>query len=308
MKQQLLGILVASLFTIPVVAKAASAPAPVTPISPTSSSTSTANGGAGGVGGAANGGAATGGAATGGSALNTVSGTTANGNSSTVSISVSLPSRGNGDQYSNGLSGSGSGAESSSNGGSGTGSKSTATSAAADPVATIAHVDYGGTYTVKSAPPVTAPSLTTTLSDTCMGSVSFGLSLTGFGATAASTMVDQACVRRLDSREFRAMGLNDVALALLCQSDANRKAVEATGHDCPGSVRPAIAVASNATVQKQAPNNELVAADTTTDTVQAAVTVSSVTSASNADSNEFRDPLIRRRLGLEPLQASSAAK
>jgi hypothetical protein len=153
-----------------------------------------------------------------------------------------------------------------------------------------------------------------------MGSVSFGLSLTGFGATAASTMVDQACVRRLDSREFRAMGLNDVALALLCQSDANRKAVEATGHDCPGMVRPAVAAANTATVQKQVASNEVVAPTAvvapvpvvtpaaTTDTVNAAVTVSSVTSAGNADSNEYRDPLIRRRLGLEPLEADTAGK
>lgn len=108
-------------------------------------------------------------------------------------------------------------------------------------------VDYRGTYTVKSAPSIQAPSLTTTLSDTCMGSTSFGLSFIGFGATGATTMVDQACVKRLDAREFRAMGLNDVALALMCQSDANRRAVEATGHVCPGSPAPVAQAPAEAT-------------------------------------------------------------
>ena len=54
-------------------------------------------------------------------------------------------------------------------------------------------------------------------------------------ARRAARRWSKACVRRLDAREFRAMGLTDVALALLCQSDANRRAVEATGHLCPGT-------------------------------------------------------------------------
>jgi len=123
-----------------------------------------------------------------------------------------------------------------------------------------------------------------------MGSVSFGLSFTGFGATGASTMVDQACVRRLDSREFRAMGLNDVALALLCQSEANRKAVEAAGHECPGMAKP---VATSTAVQQSAGN------------ASSGVSVSSV---SNPDSTEIRDPYVRRRLGLDALPEDTASK
>jgi hypothetical protein len=86
-----------------------------------------------------------------------------------------------------------------------------------------------------------------------MGSASFGLSFVGFGATGGTTMVDEACVRRLDSREFRAMGLNDVALALLCQSAANRAAVEATGRACPSASAKSsdtASVASTITVSK----------------------------------------------------------
>ena len=137
-----------------------------------------------------------------------------------------------------------------------------------------------------------------------MGSVSFGLSLTGFGATGASTMVDQACVRRLDSREFRAMGLNDVALALLCQSDANRKAVEATGHNCPGMERPTVAVANTRVVQQPIAR---VDSPRVVDTIPppSPVVVSSV---STPDSSDFRDPYVRRRLGLAALTEETAAK
>ena len=55
------------------------------------------------------------------------------------------------------------------------------------------------------------------------------------------------------------MGLTDVALALLCQSDANRRAVEATGHLCPGTTAPLarsnVAPAADATVA-DAPKDE----------------------------------------------------
>ncbi|WP_076591463.1 histidine kinase [Herminiimonas arsenitoxidans] len=210
-----------------------------------SSSSSSATGGAGGAGGSATGGSATGGSATGGS-----------GGASNVNVSVN--------------SGSGSGAS----------------PAAVGPVGapgssannTMATVDYGGSYTVKNVPSTIAPALTTTLSDTCMGSVSAGISAVGWGLSGGTTMVDEACVRRLDSREFRAMGLNDVALALLCQSPANRKAVEATGRTCPGT-QPA---------QAKAPEQ--------------GVTTYSVNSPQSSD--EYTDPIVRRRMGLPDLSAT----
>jgi hypothetical protein len=140
------------------------------------------------------------------------------------------------------------------------------------PFNTNSRVEYSGTQTVKTNPAIQAPGLTTTLSDTCMGSVSLGVSLPGFGATGGTTLVDQACVRRLDAREFRAMGLTDVALALLCQSDANRRAVEATGHLCPGTTAPLAKVDGS---------------DNNTGTV--------------ADDVKYRDPIVRSRMGLPPL-------
>ena len=57
-----------------------------------------------------------------------------------------------------------------------------------------------------SVPGVIAPSLTTTLSETCMGSTSVGGAGAGFGITFGTTWKDEACVRRLDSRELRSFG------------------------------------------------------------------------------------------------------
>lgn len=150
-----------------------------------------------------------------------------------------------------------------------------ATTPGSSPYDTRATVDYNqSSYSVRTTPAIAAPSLTTTLSDTCMGSASFGISVTGFGATGGTTMVDQACVRRLDAREFRAMGLTDVALALLCQSDANRRAVEATGHLCPGTTTPLAKSGEGAVF---------------------------------SDDEKYRDPLIRARLGLPMTAANEPA-
>jgi len=57
-----------------------------------------------------------------------------------------------------------------------------------------------------AVPAVVAPSLTTTLSETCMGSTSLGAAGAGFGISFGSTWKDEACVRRLDSRELRSFG------------------------------------------------------------------------------------------------------
>ncbi len=248
MKSKIAGMLVASLITLPVFAGeyGGSGSAPST------SSSSSATGGAGGAGGAASGGSATGGSASGGT--------------STVSVSVSVPTP---------------------SGGSGTNGNGNISAAELGQVGeagssaynTKATVDYGGSYKVKSVPSVLAPSLTATLSDTCMGSASFGLSVVGVGASGGITMVDEACVRRLDSREFRAMGLNDVALALLCQSEANRRAIEDTGRECPATVKQ--------TRSRSNPN-------------------SSNGTATASSSYEYTDPIIRQRLGLEPLDVAES--
>lgn len=288
MKRVLIGILVASTFAAPALASGSSAPAPAS--TSTSTSGSNATGGAGGSGGTASGGSGTGGTASnivsgtyGASATNggSATGGAANGGNSTVSVSVSLPST-----STSGTSGAGTSGTSGTGTSSGVGAASNAaTGPGSSPNDTRTTVDYGGTYSVKTVPNIVAPSLTTTLSDTCMGSASFGLSFTGFGATGGTTMVDQACVRRLDSREFRAMGLNDVALALLCQSEANRKAVESTGRSCPGMERAAAPAAAPATPSAS----------------------TEVVGQNNINiGDQYKDPLIRSRLGLDKLPDLSA--
>jgi hypothetical protein len=185
----------------------------------------------------------------------------ATGGSSNVNISLSMPALAN---SSTGASGSGSGTDAT--------GKAASSGPGTSAFDTRTTVDYNqSSYSVRTTPAIAAPALTTTLSDTCMGSASFGLSITGFGATGGTTLVDQACVRRLDAREFRAMGLTDVALALLCQSDANRRAVEATGHLCPGTTKPLAKTGEDAVL---------------------------------SDDEKYRDPLIRARLGL-PVTAAN---
>jgi hypothetical protein len=241
MKSNLIGLLVASMFALPAWAGSphghgGSGSGSGGSAVPTSNSSSSATGGAGGAGGAATGGSATGGSASGGA--------------SNVNVSVNAGS-GGASPTAAPLGDVGAPGSSANN--------------------TKATVDYGGSYTVKNVPGVLAPSLTTTLSDTCMGSVSLGVSAVGFGLTGGITMVDEACVRRLDSREFRAMGMNDVALALLCQSEANRKAIEATGRSCPS-------------VPKQDAANPV-----------------QTYSVMQSSADQYTDPIVRKRMGLEPL-------
>jgi hypothetical protein len=197
----------------------------------------------------------------------------ATGGSSNVSISLTMPSLTTSSSSSAGTSGA---SNASGTPASTTGAMDSTNRAASTPGSsaydTRATVDYNqSSYSVRTTPAIAAPSLTTTLSDTCMGSASFGLSITGFGATGGTTLVDQACVRRLDAREFRAMGLTDVALALLCQSEANRRAVEATGHLCPGTTKPLAKTGEDAVL---------------------------------SDDEKYRDPIVRARLGL-PVTAAN---
>lgn len=81
------------------------------------------------------------------------------------------------------------------------------------------------TATVRSVPTAIAPALTTTLTETCMGSSSVGASGVGFGVSFGTTWRDVACVRRLDSREVGKYS-QQVAFEMMCDSEAVRKAAE----------------------------------------------------------------------------------
>lgn len=264
MKSKILGVLAASMLALPAWSgNTHHGSGSSSGSTPAVSSSSSATGGTGGAGGSATGGSGTGGSATGGA--------------SNVNVSVNTGSD------------------------SGSGSASPAAlGAVGDPGSsannTKATVDYGGSYTVKNVPSTIAPSLTTTLSDTCMGSVSGGISAVGWGFSGGTTMVDEACVRRLDSREFRAMGMNDVALALLCQSDANRKAVEATGRSCPSA--PKVSEAPPPTISLAQPKPVMQAAPVASFAPPSEVTTSSVMQAEpEVSTPAFSQPVAEEAVG-----------
>lgn len=100
-------------------------------------------------------------------------------------------------------------------------------------------VGYHGSYTVRSAPTVYAPSLTASMTETCWGSVSGAVSVVGVGATAAATIKDLDCNRRLNASVAWKMDRKDIAFNLMCQDDDFRAAAEGTATPCrpkPGAV------------------------------------------------------------------------
>jgi hypothetical protein len=86
---------------------------------------------------------------------------------------------------------------------------------------------------VETNPQVYAPALTTTLTETCMGSTSGGVSVLGFGGTLGTTWNDAQCVRRLNAREMaQTLGDRDAARALLCQDKDVARAYASVGQSC----------------------------------------------------------------------------
>jgi hypothetical protein len=100
---------------------------------------------------------------------------------------------------------------------------------ASQPANTRNNIDYSGSYELKNVPAVAAPALTTTLTETCMGSSSVGGAGVGFGFSIGTTWRDTACVRRLDSRQVAALGYRDAARELMCDSPAVAAAFERAG-------------------------------------------------------------------------------
>ena len=84
----------------------------------------------------------------------------------------------------------------------------------------------------KMVPNVMAPSLTTTLTETCMGSTSFGGSGSGFGFSFGTTWRDSACVRRLDARQLAAFQDMGTAREIMCASSIVREAAKRAGRPC----------------------------------------------------------------------------
>jgi len=97
------------------------------------------------------------------------------------------------------------------------------------------HTTVSGTQTLKNVPNVYAPALTTTLTETCMGSTSGGVSIAGFGISGGGTWVDVECVNRLNARDVKSLPVPGAALAakeVLCANAVVRAAFRKTGNPC----------------------------------------------------------------------------
>ena len=98
--------------------------------------------------------------------------------------------------------------------------------------------------TIRSAPAIAAPALSTTLTETCMGSYSGGVSFIGGAVTAGGTVVDKACVRRLNARELaQTLQDRDAAKEVMCGDADVRKAYEVVGRPCGVKYVPPVAPA-----------------------------------------------------------------
>ena len=88
------------------------------------------------------------------------------------------------------------------------------------------------TQTLRTAPEVILPALTTNLTETCMGSTSLGLSVVGWGASGGTTWNDSECVRRLNARELISMGFRAEACYVLSVDRDVQAAFQKTGASC----------------------------------------------------------------------------
>ena len=93
-------------------------------------------------------------------------------------------------------------------------------------------IRYDGSYTVKNAPSMGAPNITSS-NDTCMGSASGAVSGPGFGVAVGSTFTDENCIMLKNSRELWNMGMRAAALAHMCSDPKVAKSLEVTGYKCP---------------------------------------------------------------------------
>jgi hypothetical protein len=100
----------------------------------------------------------------------------------------------------------------------GQGGNSSLTLNSSVPATTTSNINQNvtGTSTIRNVPTAIAPGLTAAGLETCLGSVSGGASVVGFGGSFGTTIPDPGCAARLDARTLWSMGLKKAAVARLC--------------------------------------------------------------------------------------------
>lgn len=67
---------------------------------------------------------------------------------------------------------------------------------------------------------------------TCLGSASGGVQFVPFGISGASTKEDKGCNLRYNAEMLRSLGMEDAAVAVMCEDEYVRRAMTATGRSC----------------------------------------------------------------------------
>ena len=181
-----------------------------------------------------------------------VSGSTANGNGVNSTVNSSSTSN-SGSASISGSTSTSTGANTSSTANTGPSSATTGASTATTGPSTSNAANQGNSFvsnnnfnsstpahqSLATAPQIYAPSLSTTLTETCMGSASVGISVVGGGGTIGKTYTDTQCVRRLNARELANQGWHAEACEVLLGDPEVAKAFGKTGRTCEWTPPPA---------------------------------------------------------------------
>lgn len=85
---------------------------------------------------------------------------------------------------------------------------------------------------IKNTPSMFGPALVSS-NDTCMGSTSGSLATPGLGLSFGSTWVDDNCKMLKNSQALWNMGFKAASVALMCNDEKIKAALELTGYTCP---------------------------------------------------------------------------
>lgn len=103
-----------------------------------------------------------------------------------------------------------------------------------NPANTTSSTNVSGDQTLRNVPTVFSPGLAAAGLETCLGSVSAGAGVVGFGGSFGTTVPDPSCAARLDARTLWSFGLKKAAVARLCLNpDINRAMPEVCAEYLP---------------------------------------------------------------------------